>query len=131
MTDKIKIVIILAVIVALAIFSTIQSCQKSKLERKVSEYEQKNAELSESLDVANQENAHLRDMMTRANKALEKMIKRAEEAKANDNKRNEKIDDADPDWLQCPLPDELREAFGAYCYSYAGSHASSIPVRIV
>ena len=131
MTDKIKIAIILAVIVALAIFSTIQSCQKSKLERKVSEYEQKNAELSESLDVANQENAHLRDMMARANKALEKLVKQAEEAKVNDNKRNEKIDNADSDWLQCPLPDELRKAFGEYCYSYAGSHASSIHARIV
>lgn len=75
------------------------------------------------------ENQKLRELITRANNALEEGLKQVEEAKKVNDQRMDKIDDAPSDWLQCPLPDDVREAFGAYCYSDAGNEAAERVTR--
>lgn len=124
MKDSTKIFIILLVIISLAFVSVIQSCKVNKLKKEVDSYKAKTELLNDSLDVVISENKRLRDMMMRANTALEKMVEKEEKAKDVYDERNEKIDDADTDWLMCPLPDDVREAFGTYCYGYAGSKAT-------
>lgn len=124
MKDSTKIFIILLIIIGLAIVSVVQSCKVSTLKKEVDTYKKRAEMLNDSLDIATDENNRLRDMMARANDALEKMVKEVEAAKDDYDRRNEKIYDADIDWLMCPLPDEVREAFGEYCYSDAGSETS-------
>lgn len=124
MKESTKIFIILGVIVALAIISVVQSCKVSSLKKEVSTYKHKTEVLNDSLDVVMDENKRLREMMTKANEALEKMVQKAEETKDELDERNDKIDNANPDWLLCPLPDEVRDAFRSYCYSHADIEAS-------
>lgn len=58
------------------------------------------------------ENAEMREILARANEAISRATKAVEEAAAEHVERIEKIETVDPDWLMCPLPDELRDMFG-------------------
>lgn len=62
------------------------------------------------------ENAKLREILARAHEAVNRASKAVEEAAAGHVERVEKIDHADTDWLMCPLPDGVRDAFrdGSY-----------------
>ena len=62
------------------------------------------------------ENAELREILARAHEAVNRASKAVEEAATGHVERVEKIDHADTDWLMCPLPDGVRDAFrdGSY-----------------
>ena len=62
----------------------------------------------EALEVENRE---IREIMARANEAVSRATKAVQEAAAGHVERIEKIETVDPDWLMCPLPDELRDLF--------------------
>lgn len=111
---------VIAGLLALAV--VIQCIRLNAAKKELSEYRAKSEGLEIALRDSEAENQRLRELIVRANNALEEGLKRIEEAKRQYDERNEKIDDAPADWLQCPLPDEVRDAFGAYCY--AGGEAA-------
>lgn len=65
------------------------------------------------VEALERENAEIREIMARANEAISRATKAVEEAAGEHVERVEKIDSVDPDWLMCPLPDGVRDVFGA------------------
>lgn len=70
-------------------------------------------ELSRRLEAEQAENERLREVLKRAYEAVERADKAIQEATERYAEQIEKIDDVDPDWLLCPLPDGVREALGS------------------
>lgn len=63
------------------------------------------------LEDAERENAEMREILARAYEAVNRASKAVEEAATGHVERVEKIDHADTDWLMCPLPAGVRDAF--------------------
>lgn len=59
---------------------------------------------------AEAENARMREILARAYDAVNHAGEAVEEAEKGHAERLEKIDQADDDWLLCPLPDSVRAA---------------------
>lgn len=70
-------------------------------------------DLRARLQDAEKENAAQREILTRAYDAVNRANAALEKAAYEHVERLEKIDTANPDWLMCPLPDGVREAFGS------------------
>lgn len=123
--DKKKINIMFAAIAGLlALAVTFQGLRINSLKKEVKIQESKVQIFSEALERSEAENARMRELVSRANQALERTLNQVEKAKEQNDDRKDKIDDAPADWLMCPLPDEVREALGDYCYSDSGDKAS-------
>lgn len=65
------------------------------------------------LEAVEAENAEMREILARAYAAVNRASEAVEEAATDHVERIEKIDHVDGDWLMCPLPDGVREAFTA------------------
>lgn len=63
------------------------------------------------LQDAEAENARMREILARAYDTVSRANAALEKAANEHVERIEKIDSVDPDWLMCPLPDGVREAF--------------------
>lgn len=63
------------------------------------------------LEDAERENAEIREILARAYEAVSRASEAVEEAATGHVERVEKIDHADGDWLMCPLPAGVRDAF--------------------
>lgn len=116
--------VIFAVICAILAALTI-CVQTVRLSRMTAENERLNAEngaLDDALESERKENERLRDIVERSHRALEATVRYLEKSAHENTERIDTIDSADPGWLQCPLPDEVRDAFADYCY--AGNQAS-------
>lgn len=68
------------------------------------------------LSAVEAENAAQREILARAYEVINRASEAVEEAAGEHAERIEKIDHVDGDWLMCPLPDGVRDAFAA------GSH---------
>lgn len=73
-------------------------------------------DLRARLSAVEAENATHREILARAYDAINRASVAVEEAAMEHVERIEKIDHADSDWLMCPLPDGVRDAFAT------GSH---------
>lgn len=62
------------------------------------------------LQDAEEENARMREILARAYDAVNRAGEAVEEAAKGHVERLEQIDQADDDWLLCPLPDSVRAA---------------------
>lgn len=69
--------------------------------------------LRAQLQDAEKENAAQREILARAYDAVNRANAALEKAAYEHVERIEQIDAANPDWLMCPLPDGVREAFGS------------------
>lgn len=119
-SKKVVIAIICSLLAVIAI-----CIQTVRLYRSHAENERLASEIeSLKVDVANEreENARLRDLVERSHRALEETVRLLEESAHDNTQRIETIDNADPNWLLCPLPDDVRNAFSDYCY--AGDQAA-------
>ena len=67
--------------------------------------------LRAQLQDAEKENARMREILARAYDAVNRAGEAVEEAAKSHAERIEQIDQADGDWLLCPLPDSVRAAF--------------------
>lgn len=67
--------------------------------------------LRERVEALERENREIREIMARANEAIARATKAVQEAVAAHVERSKKIEAVDPDWLMCPLPDELHDMF--------------------
>lgn len=105
-----QIITLTAVFIALATAGA-SSCS-IKQAREAAETARGEAEaLRGRLEDAKRENAEMREILARANEAISRATKAVEEAAAEHVERIETIETVDPDWLMCPLPDELRNMF--------------------
>lgn len=110
--------LIVAIGILIAILTIILQHEKLKFaSSQIDALRVSNGQLEQQLQTANDENKHLRDMMEMAYDALERIKKQMEQAKHDSDERNAKIDNADSDWLVCPLPNDVRDAFADYCDS--------------
>lgn len=115
LTNKYFWIIAGVIVLILSIVFTVQHIRIKSANAEIEKLQTECAELKEALAESEQENTHLRDMMELANKALEKAVERLEQGKQEYDERNQQIDNADSDWLMCPLPDDVRNAFSDYC----------------
>ena len=105
-----QILTLAAVFVALA--SAGASSCRVKQAREAAEIARSEAEtLRARLEAVEAENAAQREILARAYEAVNRASEAVEEAATGHVERVEKIDHADSDWLMCPLPDGVRDAF--------------------
>lgn len=110
-----QIITLAAIFVALATAGA-SSC-RIKQAREAAEIARGEVEdLRAKLSAVEAENAAQREILARAYDAINRASIAAKEAATDHVERIEKIDHADGDWLMCPLPDGVRDAFAA------GSH---------
>lgn len=99
-----------AIVIALA--SAGASSCKVKQAQEAANFARSEAEaLRARLEAAEAENAAQREILARAYEAVNRASEAVGEAAKNNAERTEKIDSADSDWLMCPLPDGVRDAF--------------------
>lgn len=103
------------IVLILSIVFTVQHIRIKNAQSEIEKLQTECAELKEALAESERENTHLRDMMELANKALETAVEKLEQGKHEYDERNQQIDNADNDWLMCPLPDDVRDSFSDYC----------------
>lgn len=105
-----QIITLTAVFIALATAGA-SSCS-IKQAREAAETARGEAEaLRGRLADAERENAEMREILARAHEAVNRASEAVEEAATGHVERVEKIDHADGDWLICPLPAGVRDAF--------------------
>ena len=105
-----QILTLAAVFVALA--SAGASSCRVKQAREAAEIARSEAEtLRARLEAIEAENAAQREILARAYEAVNRASEAVEEAATGHVERVEKIDHADSDWLMCPLPAGVRDAF--------------------
>lgn len=105
-----QILTLTAVFIALA--SAGASSCRIKQAREAAETARCEAEtLRGRLEDVEAENAEMREILARAHEAVNRASEAVEEAATGHVERVEKIDHADTDWLMCPLPAGVRDAF--------------------
>lgn len=91
-------------------------CSEQSAQKQIQEALVRAEAAEATAEILKQENTQLKDTMIRANDAVERALSLILEAQ---DKHEERIDivEHDPDsadWLQCDLPDGVREAFADY-----------------
>jgi hypothetical protein len=105
-----QIITLAAIFVALATAGA-SSCS-IKQAREAAETARSEAEtLRARLEAVEAENAAQREILARAYDAVNRASEAVEEAATGHVERVEKIDHADGEWLMCPLPDGVCDAF--------------------
>lgn len=105
-----QIITLAAIFVALA--SAGASSCRVKQAREAAETARGEAEtLRARLEAVEAENAEMREILARAYAAVNRASEAVEEAATGHVERVEKIDHVDGDWLMCPLPAGVRDAF--------------------
>lgn len=105
-----QIITLAAVFVALA--SAGASSCRVKQATEAAEIARDEAEdLRARLSAVEAENAAQREILAHAYEAVNRASEAVEEAAGDHVERIEKIDHADGDWLMCPLPAGVRDAF--------------------
>jgi len=105
-----QIITLLAVFVALATAGA-SSCKVKRAEESARIARDEAESLRVQLQDAEAENARMREILARAYDTVSRANAALEKAANEHVERIEKIDSVDPDWLMCPLPDGVREAF--------------------
>ena len=107
-----QIITVAAIFIALASAGA-SSCQVKRAEEAARIARSETETLRGRLEDVEAENAELREILARAHDAVNRANAALEKASYEHVERLEKINAANPDWLICPLPDGVREAFGS------------------
>lgn len=119
-----KVLVVMLCVLSILLVGTckIEAYKRSKLEDEV---QRNHAEI----DRLENDNRTLQTAIQRSNDALLKAGEAVERAINANDKRTEILDDVNVDWLLCPLPDGVREAFNAdYCSDSATKPAGAVRV---
>ena len=103
-------IIMLAVTLVAVASVGASSCKVKQAEESARIARSEAESLRAQLQDAEAENARMREILARAYDAVNRAGEAVEEAKKGHAERLEKIDQADDDWLLCPLPDSVRAA---------------------
>lgn len=104
-----QIITLFAVFVAIATAGT-SSCVIKRANASAESARGEAESLRVQLQDAEEENARMREILARAYDAVNRAGEAVEEAAKGHAERLEQIDQADGDWLLCPLPDSVRDA---------------------
>lgn len=104
-----QIIMLAVTFVALASVGA-SSCKVKQAEESVRIARDEAESLRVQLQDAEDENARMREILARAYDAVNRAGEAVEEAAKGHAERLEQIDQADGDWLLCPLPDSVRAA---------------------
>lgn len=122
MTIKQILIIVVYGIVCFVLSLAFVRCSERDAQNRVKKAEIEASEAKATLNMALSENARLSENMAKYDAVLKQAITAIERAYYDGTKRNEQIhNDVPDDWLQCELPTELQDVFGAYCDSDADS----------
>lgn len=119
-----KVLVVMLFVLGILLIGTckIEAYKRSKLEDEV---QRNHAEI----DRLENDNRTLQTAIQRSNDALLKAGEAVERAINANDKRTEILDDVDVDWLLCPLPDGVREAFNTdYCSDSATKLAGAVRI---
>lgn len=105
-----RIIIVILSTLTLAV-AGVSSCQTKKAQDAARLARSEAETLQARVEALEVENREIREILARANEAVSRAAKAVEEAAAEHVERIETIETVDPDWLMCPLPDELRDVF--------------------
>lgn len=105
-----QIITVAAIFIALASAGA-SACQVKHAEESARIARDEAEALRAQLQDAEAENERMREILARAYDAVNRAGEAVEEAAKGHVERLEKIDQADGDWLLCPLPDSVRAAF--------------------
>ena len=105
-----RIIIVILSMITLAV-AGVSSCQTKRAQEAAKLARSEAETLRARVEALEQENAKIREIMARANEAIARANLAVQEAAAGHVERIEKIENVDPDWIMCPLPDELRDVF--------------------
>lgn len=105
---RISIIILSALTLVVA---GVSSCQTKRAQEAAKLARSEAETLQARVEALEAENREIREIMARANEAISRANLAVTEAAADHAERIEKIETVDPDWLMCPLPDGVREAF--------------------
>lgn len=104
--------VIIAVLVLAALALAGVSSYQTKRAQEAATLARSEAEtLRARVEAVERENNDIREILARANEAISRANEAVKEAASDHVERIEKIETVDPDWLMCPLPDELRDVF--------------------
>lgn len=104
--------VIIAVLVLAALALAGVSSYQTKRAQEAATLARSEAEtLRARVEAVERENNEIREILARANEAINRATQAVEEAAYDHVERIETIETVDPDWLMCPLPDELRDVF--------------------
>lgn len=124
MNEVTKVLVVMLCVLSILLVGTckIEAYKRAKLEDEV---QRNHAEI----DLLENDNRTLQTAIQRSNDALLKAGEAVERAINANDKRTEILDNVDVDWLLCPLPDGVREAFNAdYCSDSATKPAGAVRV---
>jgi flagellar biosynthesis/type III secretory pathway M-ring protein FliF/YscJ len=110
MTVRRLLYVIVGVVIVALIIALLCYVKQAKISEKNARLEAES--LRARVEALECENVEIREIVARANDAVLRATKAVEEAAGEHVERIEKIDSVDPDWLMCPLPDGVRDAFG-------------------
>ena len=115
MTIKQILIIVVYGIVCFVLSLAFVRCSERDAQNRVKKAEIEASEAKATLNMALAENARLSENMAKYDAVLKQAITAIERAYYEGTKRNEQIhNDVPVDWLQCELPTELQNVFGAY-----------------
>lgn len=99
-----------AIVIALASAGA-SSCKVKQAQEAAKTARGETEALRARLEAVESENAAQREILARAYEAVNRASEAVGEAAKSHAERIETIDSADSDWLVCPLPDGVRNAF--------------------
>lgn len=105
-----RIIIVILSMITLAV-AGVSSCQTKRAQEAAKLARSEAETLQSRVEALEVENREIREILARANEAIGRANLAVQEAAAGHVERIEKIETVDPDWLMCPLPDELRDMF--------------------
>lgn len=114
MTAKQAIVIVIYSLVCLGLSMIIVECSRRDAQRDIQAARAETSEARAALAAAQAENATLREYSMRSHEAILRATVSIQEALGKHEERRQSIDNSDPDWLVCALPDGVRDAFACY-----------------
>jgi hypothetical protein len=105
-----RVIIIILSVLTLAV-AGVSSCLTKQAQEAAKSARSESEALRARVEALEVENREIREIMARANEAITRANLAVTEAAAGHVERIENIETVDPDWLMCPLPDELRDMF--------------------
>lgn len=132
MTSKLLFIVPIVITVGLSIFATWQATQIADRARaEIDKAQRETDEANQRFHDAAIENERLARIIAGYNQATVEATDATNKANEAGIERADEVSTAPSDWLDCPLPECVRNAFTSYCDQARSGDAASSPVGAV
>jgi hypothetical protein len=114
MTVKQAIAIVIYSLMCIGLSLLIVKCSDSEAQKDIQTAQAEAHDAQVALAAVRAENAALREYSRRADEAVLRATSAIMAALGEHDERVQSIDNSDPEWLSCELPDGVRDAFAGY-----------------